>query len=83
MATNPPKGDGHRNGAVRDRSQVHNPKNDRWTKRGPDGRFMDQKADRAPFKGVRKEKCPVRPARRQHHARGRLSAGIAIQVHAD
>jgi len=36
--------------------QVHNPKNDRWTKRGPDGRFMDQKADRAPFKGVRKEK---------------------------
>jgi hypothetical protein len=56
MATNPPKGDGHRNGAVRDRSQVHNPNNDRWTKRGPDGRFMDQKADRAPFKGVRKEK---------------------------
>jgi hypothetical protein len=56
MATNPPKGDGHRNGAVRDRSQVHNPKNDRWTKCGLDGRFMDQKADRAPFKGVRKEK---------------------------
>ena len=56
MAANPPKGDGHRNGAVRDGSQVHNPKNDRWTKRGPDGRFMDQKADRAPFKGVRKEK---------------------------
>lgn len=56
MATNPPKGDGHRNGAVRDRSQVYNPQNDRWTKRGPDGRFMDQKADSAPFKGVRKEK---------------------------
>jgi len=74
MATNPPKGDGHRNGAVRDRSQVRNPKNGRWTTRGPDGRFVDQKADRAPFTGARKEKWPVRPARRQHHARGMLSA---------
>ena len=26
MATNPPSGDGHRNGAVRKRSQVFNPK---------------------------------------------------------
>lgn len=26
MATNPPAGDGHRNGAVRKRSQVYNPK---------------------------------------------------------
>lgn len=25
MATNPPKGDGHRNGAVRDRSQFQTP----------------------------------------------------------
>jgi hypothetical protein len=57
MATNPPKGDGHRKGAVRDRSQTHNPRNDRWTKRDADtGRFMDQKADNKPFKGVRKEK---------------------------
>lgn len=56
MATNPPKGDGHRNGAVRDRSQVYNPVTDHWTKRGPDGQFMDQKADHEPFKGVRKEK---------------------------
>jgi len=56
MATNPPKGDGHRNGAVKDRSQVHNPKSDTWTKRdGDNGRFMDQKADTKPFKGVRKE----------------------------
>jgi hypothetical protein len=57
MATNPPKGDDHRIGAVRDRSQIRNPKNDRWLKRD-DGssRFMDQKADKAPFKGVRKEK---------------------------
>jgi len=56
MAKNPPKGDGHRIGAVKDRSQVHNPQNDRWTKRGRDGKFMDQKADNKPFKGVRKEK---------------------------
>ncbi|MGA7801621.1 MAG: hypothetical protein WCC36_12505 [Gammaproteobacteria bacterium] len=57
MATNPPAGDGHRNGAVRDRSQTYNPRNGRWIKRDSGtGRFMDQKADRSPFKGVRKEK---------------------------
>ena len=57
MATNPPAGDGHRNGAVRDRSQVFNPVTQRWTKRNTEtGRFMDQKADGKPFKGVRKEK---------------------------
>lgn len=57
MATNPPKGDGHRNGAVTGRSQTHNPKTDAWVKRDTGtGRFMDQKADSKPFKGVRKEK---------------------------
>lgn len=57
MATNPPKGDGHRKGAVRNRSQVFNPFNERFVKRdGDTGRFMDQKADGQPFKGVRKEK---------------------------
>lgn len=57
MATNPPTGDNARRGAVRDRSQTHNPKNDRWVKRDNDtGRFMDQKADKKPFKGVRKER---------------------------
>jgi hypothetical protein len=58
MATNPPTGDGHRNGAVRDRSQVYNPKTDDWTKRDTDsGRFIDRKtSDDKPFKGVRKEK---------------------------
>jgi hypothetical protein len=57
MATNPPKGDGHRNGAVRDRSQVYNPKIERYIKRDTgDGRFKDQKVDGTPFKGVRKEK---------------------------
>lgn len=57
MASNPPKGDGHRKGAVRDRSQVFNPKSERFVKRDSDsGRFMDQKADDKPFKGVRREK---------------------------
>jgi len=57
MATNPPKGDGHRNGAVKGRSQVQNPKNENWVKRDTDtGRFMDQKSNGTPFKGVRKEK---------------------------
>lgn len=57
MAINPPKGDGHRNGAVRDRSQTFNSHNSKWTKRdAATGRFMDQKTDSKPFKGVRKEK---------------------------
>jgi hypothetical protein len=57
MATNPPKGDGHRIGAVKDRSQVYNPKTETWTKRDANtGQFMDGKKDGTPFKGVRKEK---------------------------
>jgi hypothetical protein len=57
MATNPPKGDNQRKGAVRDRSQVKNPKIDRFVKRDKEtGRFMDVKYDKKPFKGVRKEK---------------------------
>lgn len=57
MAKNPPIGDNARRGAVRDRSQVFNPHTTNWTKRDSDsGRFMDQKKDGTPFKGVRKEK---------------------------
>jgi hypothetical protein len=57
MAKNPPKGDGHRIGAVRDRSQTRNPRTGHWVKRDTEtGRFVDQKADAKPFKGVRKEK---------------------------
>jgi hypothetical protein len=57
MAKNDPVGDNARRGAVKDRSQVQNPLNDNWTKRKADtGRFMDQKQDGTPFKGVRKEK---------------------------
>ena len=57
MATNPPKGDGHRVGAVRDRTQVLNPTTQQWVKRDSDtGRFMDVKKDGTPFKGVTREK---------------------------
>ncbi|UCV23688.1 hypothetical protein [Ferribacterium limneticum] len=57
MAKNAPYGDGHRIGQVKGRSQAYNPTNDRWTKRDAEtGRFIDQKADKQPFKGVRKEK---------------------------
>ena len=57
MATNPPSGDGHRNGAVKDRSQTFNPVTKQCVKRDSDtGRFMDVKKDGTPFKGVRKEK---------------------------
>lgn len=57
MAKNPPVGDGHRNGMVKKRSQVYNPKIDRYVKRDADtGQFMDVKSDGKPFKGVRKGK---------------------------
>jgi hypothetical protein len=56
MAKNGVVGDGHRDGAVKDRSQVQNP-NGHWIKRDAEtGRFMDVKSDNKPFKGVRKEK---------------------------
>ena len=57
MATNPPKGDGHRKGAVRGRSQTKTP-SDHYVKRDTaTGRFMDVKtSSKSPFKGVRKEK---------------------------
>jgi hypothetical protein len=56
MAKNGKTGDGHRVGAVKDRTQVFNPHTEIWTKRGPDGQFMDGKGDGKPFKGVTKEK---------------------------
>lgn len=49
-------GRGFRRGAVRGRSQTFNPRTQSWTKRGSNGRFLDRKANDAPFKGVRKEK---------------------------
>ncbi len=57
MAKNGKPGDGHRNGAVKERSQTYNPTTEQWVKRDANtGRFMDVKQDGSPFKGVRKEK---------------------------
>ncbi|MBN8651447.1 MAG: hypothetical protein J0L67_08460 [Cytophagales bacterium] len=57
MATNKPTGDNARKGAVKDRSQVLNPKTDQYVKRDTDtGRFMDVKTSGGKFKGVREEK---------------------------
>ena len=56
-AKNKPAGDNARVGAVKERSQVLNPKTGKFVKRDSEtGEFMDQKADDKPFKGVRKEK---------------------------
>ncbi|HDK3732964.1 TPA: hypothetical protein PR895_002139 [Staphylococcus aureus] len=44
-------------GAVKNHSQVKNPKTGRYVKRNSEtGRFMDMKSDSKPFKGVRKER---------------------------
>jgi hypothetical protein len=57
MATNNPKGDGHRIGAVRNRSQVYNPTTNQWVKRdSKTGRFLDVNQNGKAHKGVRKEK---------------------------
>ena len=56
MARNGKVGDGHRNGAVRGRTQTFNPKTGNWVKRNSEtGKFMDVKSDGTPFKGVTKE----------------------------
>lgn len=57
MATNPPSGDGQRNGAVRERSQTKTSSGNYVKRDTNTGRFMDVKtSDKKPFKGVRKEK---------------------------
>lgn len=57
MATNKPTGDNRRQGMVRKRSQVFNPKTQQWVKRDAEtGQFMDVKKDGSRFKGVRREK---------------------------
>jgi hypothetical protein len=57
MATNPPK-DGSRKGAIKNRSQVQNPKTGLWVKRDSEtGKFLEVKISiNKPYKGVRKEK---------------------------
>ncbi|HYF36004.1 MAG TPA: hypothetical protein VD994_11990 [Prosthecobacter sp.] len=48
-------GNNFRRGSVNDRTQVKSP-NGNWTKRDTNtGRFIDQKVDGTPFKGVAKE----------------------------
>lgn len=57
MAKNGQKGDGHRNGAVKNRTQTYNPRTETWIKRNSDtGQFMDGKKDGTSFKGVTKER---------------------------
>ncbi|WP_339753431.1 hypothetical protein [uncultured Winogradskyella sp.] len=57
MARNKPIGDNARIGAVKQRSQVLNPKTNLFVKRDTEtGRFMDVKTTGGKFKGVRKEK---------------------------
>lgn len=57
MAKNHPVGDGHRMGAVRQRSQTYNPVTQQFVKRDTEtGRFMNVKQDGTKFKGVRLEK---------------------------
>jgi hypothetical protein len=57
MAKNNPPGDGHRVGAVRERSQTQTPAGNYVKRDANTGRFMDVKTtDKTPFKGVRREK---------------------------
>jgi hypothetical protein len=56
MATNKPVGDNARKGAVKQRSQVLNPKTNLYVKRDTEtGKFMDVKTTGGKFKGVTKE----------------------------
>ena len=56
MAKNGKTGDGHRNGAVDNRSQVLNTKTNLYVKRDAvTGKFLDVKSTGGKFKGVRKE----------------------------
>ncbi len=57
MAKNAPYGDNHRHGAVKNRAQVYNSHNKRWTEIDTNTNlFIDQKADKEPFKGMRRER---------------------------
>ena len=56
MATNGKSGDNHREGAVKERVQVLNPKTGLYVKIDTNtGQFMDNKMDGKPFKGVRRK----------------------------
>lgn len=56
MAKNGPRGHG-RIGVIKQRRQVYNPKNRRWTEQDTKtGKFTNQKANKEPFKDVRRVK---------------------------
>ena len=56
MAVNNPRGDNARIGAIKQRSQILNPKTGLYVKRNRiNGRFLDVKTTGGKFKGVRKE----------------------------
>lgn len=63
MARNKEPGDSRRAGAVKKRSQIKNKITGTWTKRDDaTGKFLDVKADKKPFKGVRKKVKPLTAA---------------------
>lgn len=50
-------GKDYRIGSIDNRSQVRNPRTEQWVKRDDEtGRFLGQKADGTPYKGVAKER---------------------------
>lgn len=61
MTNNNPPGDGHRIGAVRERSQTVTTFGHCVTRDSQSGRFMDVKSDKMPIKGVRREINEGRP----------------------
>lgn len=73
MASN--TGNNFRTGAVKDRTQIYNPRIDRWIKRdNATGHFLAVKRDGVPFKGVAVEAAsrilpfPASLSRRPEHA---------------
>jgi hypothetical protein len=78
MAKNKEVGDDRRVGAVRKRSQIKNELTGTWTKRDEkSGKFLDVKADKKPFKGVRKKVKPMaakKTAARKKTATKKVSA---------
>ncbi len=56
MAKNGKVADGHRNGAVKGRTQVYNPVTGNYLKRDSStGKFVDVKSDGKAFKGITRE----------------------------
>jgi hypothetical protein len=56
MATNKNKSDGHREGAIKGRSQFKTSSGNSVKRDTKTGRIVDVKSDKKPFKGVRREK---------------------------